>query len=287
MPQIPDNSAPWHLFWKKRYVVSYNGCMNAIRAGVVSAALTAMAGLSASGCAPELRAVPGPAQAPIAKGMGVFEYRDGLTVSVTPVSQPPVGTGSEFIAFGIHVHNGTQATFGIDVSRVQLGLGDGAEWVQKAPVAPDDLLRAYQSARASAAGVHELTPPELVRAEGHYGAVHGYRSHGYYGYGYPYCWPDRYYIYNGYYYDSIRDAYLHQQETAAFLARLLRSQEIPPGFIVGGFIVFPQPLHKGDDFQLLVPVGLVPGTGSLPISSRPGTTPAPTGEVFEFHFVAK
>jgi hypothetical protein len=259
--------------------------MKPIRAGIFPASIVSLVVLMASGCAPQLRAIPGPSQAPIENGRGVFEYRDALNVSAVAVGQPPLGTGGEFVAFGIQVQNSSQGAFVVDVSRIVLGLGSGAQWIDQGPMPPDNLVRAYQSARASADGVAEVTGPELVMWRGrgpHVYRYHYYRDYAYYGYPY---WG--YYGYPYYYYDTGRDIYYQQQATAAFLARLLRSQEVPPGYVVGGFVVFSHTLHKGDEFRLLVPLYPVASASQPSVATRPATAPAGAPEVFEFHFVAK
>lgn len=242
--------------------------------------------LTASGCTPQLRAVPGPSQGPIEGERGVFEYRDDLVVSAMGISQPPIGAGNEFVAFGIQVQNNSKSPLAIDVSRIQLGRGVGPQWVEELPIPPDDLLRAFQSARVSTSGFAELTPPEAVRWEG----PHGASVYRYYGRrSYPYCgYPGwGYYGYHYYYYDSARDIYLQRQATAGFLARLLRSQAIPPGHVVGGFVVFPKALRKGDDFRLLVPIYPAVTPTSTPTTAPAATAPAGRAELFEFHFVAR
>ncbi len=243
--------------------------------------------LTAAGCAPQLRAVPGPSQGSIEDERGVFEYRDDLVVSAMGISRPPIGTGNEFVAFGIQVQNNSRSSLAIDVSRIQLGQGVGPQWVEELPVPPDDLLRAFQSARVSAKEFTEITPPEPVRWEGRHGASM-YRYY-YARRGYPY-WGDPgwgCYSYHYYYYDSARDIYLQRQAAAGFLARLLRSQAIPPGHVVGGFVVFAKALRKGDGFRLLVPV--FAAAAPTPVLTTASTATAPTGgaDVFEFHFVAR
>jgi len=264
---------------------SYNDRMKRTDTNLCAASIVSIV-LTTAGCTPLLRAVPGPSQGPIENERGVFEYRNDLVVSAVGISRPPIGTENEFVAFGIQVQNNSKSSLAIDVSRIQLGQGVGPQWVEELPVPPDDLLRAFQSARVSAWGFAELTPPEPVRWEGR----HGTSVYRYYGRrGYPYCgdpgWG--YYSYHYYYYDSARDIYLQRQAAAGFLARLLRSQAIPPGHVVGGFVVFAKVLRKGDEFRLLVPV--YPAVASAPTPATAPTASAPTGgaDVFEFHFVAR
>ncbi len=244
------------------------------------------------GCAPRLRAIPSPAQSAIEGNRGIFEFREGLSVSAVAVGRPPIAAEGEFTAFGIELHNNSPASIGIDVNRLQLGLGDGDHWLDRGLVPPDDLVRAYQSADAAprdpaSAGPEgrrfvEVTPPETARYVRGYAVRHG-----------PPCYPyRRVYVFHDYgyygYYDSARYAYVMQQERASFLARLLRSQEIPPNHVAGGYVVFPQSVRKGDQYRLLIPVGV-----NRVVASQPSTVPvAPVAvfrqvAVFEFHFVAR
>lgn len=240
-----------------------------IRGAILSVGLA----VYGAGCSPVLRAVPGPSQAGVEKNRGVFEFREGIGLSAVSVGEPPVSARREFIAFGIELHNRTSAITDIDVSRMRLGLGVDAEWIERAPALPEGLLQAYRTADAGARGRFvEVTPPETARGRCYSGPA----------YCYPYPYYRSYYFYDYSYYDAARDAYLRQQERASFLARLLRTQAVAPSQVAGGYVVFPQPVAKRDKFRLLVPIVVRPAT------SQPVTTPVLAQlQTFEFHFTAK
>ncbi len=247
--------------------------------------------LVAAGCSPRLRAVPEPSQTVVADNRGLFEYKDGLGLSVVAVGEPPISARREFTAFGVELQNNSMLNATIDPACMRLGLGTGVEWLDRVPVPPDDLVRAYQSADAGNALVPlascadrrqgnrryvEITPPELAH-------VRYYR-------GPPGCYYNCYrtYVFHDYYYyDGARDAYLWQQERASFLARLLRVQGVLPNQVTSGYVVFPQPVQKRDQFRLLVPITLAQPVATQPVISQPATAPIARAVVFEFHFVAK
>lgn len=224
---------------------------------------------TATGCAPKLRALPTDKQVRIEKDRGILELRENISVAAVAVGFPPLSTGREFYAFGVEVQNHGDATLMVDPARTRLGRRAGDTWIDQSASLPDDLIRAY-SASADASGslrFHEITSPELARYCGPppcYRPVYVYHGD---------VWV------HGSYNDGAVEAYRRRQETASFLARLLRSQWVPKDNVAGGFLVFAVPIQKKEQYRLTI--GISP--------TAPGTTQPVLMQdmIFEFYFEGK
>jgi hypothetical protein len=248
----------------------------ALGALIVVAAITA-------GCTPELRPISAEGQALIENGHGVLAHQEDITVSTAHVRYPPISSEREYIALALSVQNNGQSAILVDPNRMRLAIVAGDERIERAPINPDDLMRAYQAAIADGdERFAEVVEPELAAYVRHYGH-HGYPCYGrtYYVY--------RPYYYGGYYaydyYDGASEVYRRQQETASFLARLLRPQMVLKDTVVDGFVVFGQRAEKKDRYLLTVPAQVLP-PGSEAVT-QPTVFPPTRDVVFEFQFLAK
>jgi len=254
---------------------------------------------AAAGCSPRLRPIPAEGQVLIEKGRGLLAHLDEITVTAADVRNPPIASQREYIAFSVGVQNNGQDPAVIDPGRMRLGFVAGDERIERAPINPDDLARAYQTASVNDGDrVIQVVEPELARYSGYCGrgGYGGYRCYGprYYGYhGYSYgCYPFAYgyypYSYDYYaypYYYSAADVFQQQQETASFLARLLRPQMLAKDTVADGFVVFGQRAEKKDRYILTIPVQVLP-PGSEAVT-QPAMLPPGRDLVFEFQYLAK
>jgi len=234
------------------------------------------------GCSPQLRAIPADAQHLIRHGRGLMAHQDDITVSAVHVPYPPIAAEREYLAFAVSMQNSGRGPVVIDPNRMRLALVAGNERMERAPIAPDDLIRAYQAAVAHDSPVYaQVIEPELVGYVrcGHRGRpCYGRTCYVYRPY---YYYPGHY----GYYHDVFNDAYRWRQETASFLARLLRPQMVLRDTVLDGFVVFGQRAEKGDRYVLTVPVQ-IPAPGSEAVT-QPVTLPPGRDLAFEFHYLAK
>lgn len=244
------------------------------RTRIAVAASVSFGLLAAAGCAPRLRAYPNEGQIAIEKQRGVIEMRGDLTASAVWVGPAPIAASREFTAFGVELQNRGEASVFIDPARMRLGRWEGNAWVDQAALQPDDLVRAY-TPTASAGRFKELPGVEL--------AAHFHRMP-------PPC-PRPVYYYSrhdvwvtGSYNDGAMAAYRARQETASFLARLLRAQWAPKDHVAGGFVVFPQAIEKKTRYRVTVAAGVAVNpseTGTEATATQPVVV---QDQVFEFFF---
>lgn len=231
--------------------------------------------LGAAGCAPRLRAVPNEGQIAFDKSRGLIEARGDVTLSAVALGSPPLAAAREFTAFGVEVQNRGDAALFVDAGRMGLGRWDGAGWVDQAAVPPDELVRSYTPVARAFRAFAEITPPEPARYCGPppcYRPVHAYPRHSVWVYGGSSC------------NDGAMEAYRRRQETASFLARLLRPQWVAKDHVAGGFVVFAQPVEKEMRYRLTIPAGVATApivATDLATATRPV---AVRDQVFEFFF---
>lgn len=237
-----------------------------------------------SGCGRALRGLPGPNQFVIGHDRALLEERSNATMEVGPANVPWDDAG-RLLGFRAEITNTGDEAIRVGYENFTL---IGAEGYRRLPLDPDALEKAFAGSAASGA---DGVPAELRFAvasgygrhrhysrrhyrrhyyQRHY--FHSYEYRSYFGYGYPFaCYP----YYDEYFTEVARE------RTQQYLASLWRDEELGPGEIRGGTVVFAHRPGKADFVTLRVELRPLKDESPAPAESR--RTASPPIE-FEFRF---